>query len=36
MRTEMDYLVMGDYLFDKSEQKELLEDENWKETFRLD
>jgi carbamoyltransferase len=36
MRTEMDYLVMGDYLFDKKEQKELLNDSNWKEEFKLD
>ncbi|MBE0654921.1 MAG: carbamoyltransferase [Bacteroidales bacterium] len=36
MRTEMDYLVMGDFLFDKKDQKELLNDTNWKEEFKLD
>ena len=36
MRTEMDYLVIGNYLFDKNQQKELLNDSNWKEEFSLD
>ena len=36
MRTEMDYLVLGDYLFVKNEQKELSNDTNWKEEFKLD
>ena len=36
MRTEMDYLVIGNYLFDKNQQKELLNDSNWKEEFNLD
>lgn len=36
MRTEMDYLVMGDYLFDKKEQKKLERDIDWKEKFKLD
>jgi carbamoyltransferase len=36
MRTGMDYLVLGDYLFDKSEQQELVNDINWKEIFKLD
>ena len=36
MRTEMDYLVMGDYLFDKEEQKKLGHDINWKNEFKLD
>ena len=36
MRTEMDYLVIGNYLFDKQEQKELTDDSNWKEEFKLD
>ena len=36
MRTEMDYLVMGDYLFDKKEQKALINDIDWKEKFKLD
>ena len=36
MRTEMDYLVLGNYLFEKTEQKELKNDSNWKEEFKLD
>ncbi|MGR3811525.1 carbamoyltransferase family protein [Jiulongibacter sp. NS-SX5] len=36
MRTEMDYLVVGDYLFDKTKQPEWLEKDNWKEEFVLD
>jgi carbamoyltransferase len=36
MRTEMDYLVMGNFLFDKKEQKELEKETNWKEEFKLD
>jgi len=36
MRTEMDYLVMGDYLFDKEEQKKLGHDIDWKNEFQLD
>ncbi|MBC8180882.1 carbamoyltransferase [candidate division KSB1 bacterium] len=36
MRTEMDYLVMGNYLFDKKEQKKLEGDTDWKEEFKLD
>jgi len=36
MRTEMDYLVMGNYLFDKTDQKKLKDDINWKEEFKLD
>ncbi|MBW6459856.1 MAG: carbamoyltransferase [Bacteroidales bacterium] len=36
MRTEMDYLVMGDYLFDKNQQQSLQNDAAWKETFNLD
>jgi carbamoyltransferase len=36
MRTEMDYLVMGNYLFDKQNQEKLINDINWKEEFRLD
>jgi carbamoyltransferase len=32
----MDYLVMGNYLFDKKEQQKLMEDSNWKEEFKLD
>jgi carbamoyltransferase len=36
MRTEMDYLVMGDFLFDKQKQEQLKNDSNWKEEFKLD
>lgn len=36
MRTEMDYLVMGNYLFDKNIQPEWPKDETWKEEFPLD
>ncbi len=36
MRTEMDYLVMGNYLFDKSEQRGLSNDSDWKKAFKLD
>lgn len=36
MRTEMDYLVVGDYVFDKKEQPEWQDKTNWKEEFVLD
>ena len=36
MRTEMDYLVIGDFLFDKKEQDFLKNDINWKKEFELD
>ena len=36
MRTEMDYLVVGDYLFAKHEQPDWQEKDNWKEEFVLD
>jgi carbamoyltransferase len=36
MRTEMDYLVLGNTLFDKSQQPEWLEKDGWKEEFVLD
>ena len=36
MRTEMDFLVLGNFVFDKTQQKELLEDLDWKEEFKLD
>ena len=36
MRTEMDYLVMGDYFFDKKEQPNWDLKDNWKEEFKLD
>ncbi|GAB3928013.1 carbamoyltransferase family protein [Larkinella terrae] len=36
MRTEMDYLVVGNYVFDKKKQPEWQEKDNWKEEFVLD
>ena len=36
MRTEMDYLVLGDYLFKKNDQPGWNEKENWREEFQLD
>ena len=36
IRTDMDYLVMGNYLFDKKEQKPLEKDTDWKKEFELD
>jgi carbamoyltransferase len=36
MRTEMDYLVLGDYLFDKKSQPPWQEDQDWRETYELD
>jgi carbamoyltransferase len=36
MRTEMDYLVLGNYVFDKRQQEKLANDINWKEEFKLD
>jgi carbamoyltransferase len=36
MRTNMDYLVMGPFLLDKSQQKPLSTDVDWKKQFELD
>jgi carbamoyltransferase len=36
MRTEMDYLVMGNYILDKKEQKPLEGDMDWRKAFELD
>ncbi len=36
MRTEMDYLVVENYLMKKTEQPKWNETQNWKETFQLD
>jgi carbamoyltransferase len=36
MRTEMDYLVMGNFLVSKKEQKPLEQDSNWMKEFELD
>ena len=36
MRTEMDYLVIGNYIFTKTEQPQWNEKDKWKEEFKLD
>jgi carbamoyltransferase len=36
MRTEMDYLAVGNFLFEKTQQPEWQEKDNWKEEFTLD
>jgi carbamoyltransferase len=36
MRTEMDYLVLGDYLFDKKDQPAWQETGDWRQEFELD
>ena len=36
MRTEMDYLVLGPYLLDKTKQPELTDNIDWKTQFELD
>jgi carbamoyltransferase len=36
MRTEMDYLVMGNCLLDKREQRPLTQDSDWQKEFELD
>jgi carbamoyltransferase len=36
MRTEMDYLVIGNYLFDKKNQPEWLEKDEWRDEYTLD
>lgn len=36
MRTEMDYLVVGNHIFDKKKQPEWMEKDNWQEEFVLD
>lgn len=36
MRTEMDYLVIGNYIFDKKNQPKWVEMDSWKEEFVLD
>lgn len=36
MRTEMDYLVLGDLLFDKKDQPDWSEQRDWREEFELD
>jgi carbamoyltransferase len=36
MRTEMDYLVVGDHLFDKKEQPAWQEEQDWRTQYELD
>ncbi|MBI5056300.1 MAG: carbamoyltransferase [Nitrospirae bacterium] len=36
MRTNMDYLIMGNYLLDKKDQKPLEKDTDWQKEFELD
>jgi carbamoyltransferase len=36
MRTEMDYLVVGNFVFDKRQQPHWEDTDNWKEEFTLD
>ena len=36
MRTEIDYLVLGNYLLSKLDQKQLEDDIDWREQFELD
>ena len=36
MRTNMDYLIMGNFLIDKKEQKSIDKDTNWLKEFELD
>ena len=36
MRTHIDYLIIGNYLLDKKEQKELKEGKDWRKEFQLD
>jgi carbamoyltransferase len=36
MRTDMDYLVIGNYIFDKKNQPDWLEKDDWKTEFTLD
>jgi carbamoyltransferase len=36
MRTEMDYLVMENFLLDKKDQRPNMEDQTWKKEFELD
>jgi carbamoyltransferase len=36
MRTNMDYLIMGNFLLDKKEQRPLAHDTDWQKQFELD
>ena len=36
MRTEMDYLVIGDFVLDKTQQPKFVEQGDWRAEFKLD
>ena len=36
MRTEIDYLILGNYLLDKKAQKSIIGDSDWRSEFALD
>jgi carbamoyltransferase len=36
MRTEMDYLALGNFLFAKTDQPEWKEKDDWREEYALD
>ena len=36
LRTNMDYLILGNYLLDKTQQKELQQDFDWQKEYQLD
>jgi carbamoyltransferase len=36
MRTEMDYLVLGDFVLDKEQQPKFVETGDWRTEFKLD
>jgi carbamoyltransferase len=36
MRTDMDYLIIGNYLLNKKDQKPLENDSDWQKEFELD
>jgi carbamoyltransferase len=36
MRTDMDFLVLEDYIFDKNKQPKISEIENWRDEYELD
>jgi len=36
MRTEMDYLIIGNFIFDKTKQPPLNEKEDWKQEYKID
>ncbi|HNB58338.1 MAG TPA: carbamoyltransferase C-terminal domain-containing protein, partial [bacterium] len=36
MRTEMDYLVLGNFVLDKKEQKPVQDNKDWMNEFELD